>query len=413
MIPTKRISPLPLFDALEYIDWEKKYSLTGFPYVRKDFQYALDFLFCYKDNKETFNAYRREIERFLSWSWFIAHSSVLKIKRAHFEEYLEFCQSPPLAWIGLKKAPRFIEEEGLRIPNRQWRSFVATISKTSYRKGESPDKSNYLLSQKALQAIFATISSFYNFLIQNEITEINPVIQIKQKSKFLRKYQTKPKIRRLSERQWQYVIETAEHMAEKNPEQHERTLFIMTALYAMYLRISELTASGRWTPTMNDFAKDNSGNWWFTTVGKGNKQRQIAVSNAMLAALKRYRSFLGLTPLPSVGDNTPLLPKHKIKGAITSSTYIRELVQNCFDLAIAKLQKANFNEDADNLMNATVHWLRHTGISEDVKIRPREHVRDDAGHSSSAITDKYIDVELQARHASARKKKVKPKINLR
>lgn len=41
------------------------------------------------------------------------------------------------------------------------------------------------------------------------------------------------------------------------------------------------------------------------------------------------------------------------------------------------------------------HWLWHTGISEDVKIRPREHVRDDAGHSSSAITDKYIDIELR------------------
>jgi integrase len=198
-------------------------------------------------------------------------------------------------------------------------------------------------------------------------------------------------------------------MAQKNPEKHERTLFILTALYAMYLRISELTASERWIPTMNDFAKDQSGNWWFTTVGKGNKQRQIAVSNAMLTALKRYRRYLGLTPLSSVDDNTPLLPKQNTKGAITSSTYIREIVQNCFDLAIAKLQKANFNEDADNLMNATVHWLRHTGISEDVKIRPREHVRDDAGHSSSAITDKYIDVELQARHASARKKKVKPK----
>ncbi len=65
-------------------------------------------------------------------------------------------------------------------------------------------------------------------------------------------------------------------------------------------------------------------------------------------------------------------------------------------------------KEAQQLMMATVHWLRHTGISDDVKIRPREHVRDDAGHSSSAITDKYIDIELRERHASARKKKIKP-----
>ena len=51
-----------------------------------------------------------------------------------------------------------------------------------------------------------------------------------------------------------------------------------------------------------------------------------------------------------------------------------------------------------------MHWLRHTGISEDVKHRPREHVRDDAGHSSGAITDKYIDIERRDRHASAKDK---------
>ena len=40
------------------------------------------------------------------------------------------------------------------------------------------------------------------------------------------------------------------------------------------------------------------------------------------------------------------------------------------------------------LMDTAVHWLRHTGISDDAKIRPREHVRDDADHGSGAITDK-------------------------
>jgi len=38
-----------------------------------------------------------------------------------------------------------------------------------------------------------------------------------------------------------------------------------------------------------------------------------------------------------------------------------------------------------------------------MKIRPKEHVRDDAGHSSSDITDKYIDIELRERHRSAKK----------
>jgi integrase len=174
----------------------------------------------------------------------------------------------------------------------------------------------------------------------------------------------------------------------------------------MYLRISELTASLRWEPTMNDFFKDQDGCWWFTTVGKGNKERQIAVSDAMLTALKRWRIHLNLSSLPSAADNSPLIPKAKGKGPITSTSYIREIVQTCFDNAVQALQKDKHNDEAEALLDATVHWLRHTGISEDVKTRPREHVRDDAGHSSGAITDRYIDIELKARHKSAKDKQI-------
>ncbi len=250
------------------------------------------------------------------------------------------------------------------------------------------------------------MSSFYNFLIQEDYTEVNPILHVRQKNKYIRRQQGKPKIRRLSELQWGYVIETAEMMANNNDNYH-RTLFIMTALYSMYLRISELAASKRWTPKMCDFYRDHDGLWWFTTIGKGNKERQISVSDAMLAALKRYRKSMQMSPLPSPADTSPLLPRTKGKGAITNTSYIRKIVQRCFDEAIIRLMNDGFVEDADVLLEATVHWLRHTGISDDVKIRPREHVRDDAGHSSSIITDKYIDIDLRERHASARKKPVK------
>ncbi len=89
---------------------------------------------------------------------------------------------------------------------------------------------------------------------------------------------------------------------------------------------------------------------------------------------------------------------------MTSERPIRQLVQVCFDQAADRLEATGNQEEANNLRMATVHWLRHTGISEDVKHRPREHVRDDAGHSSSAITDKYIDTELRERHKTAKNK---------
>lgn len=91
---------------------------------------------------------------------------------------------------------------------------------------------------------------------------------------------------------------------------------------------------------------------------------------------------------------------------MTSETHIREIVQTCFDNTIDQLKQQNQEEEVESLMEATVHWLRHTGISYGVKIRPREHVRDDASHSSSAITDKYIDIELSERHKSAKRKTI-------
>ncbi len=396
-------SPLPLFDNLEY------FSLTDnslpacvesqlvpglLTAAKTDYKHASLFLYSYRGSTETFKAYRREVERLLQWCWFIQAKPLNSLTRADCEKFLEFCQSPPKNWIGLKHVARYIDSQGQRVPNEAWRPFVS-------------NKSVYTLSQSALQAIFAILSSFYNYLEQENYTAINPIAQIRQKSKFLRKQQSKRQIRRLSELQWNYVIETAELMATENPELHERTLFIMTALFAMYLRISELAASERWSPQMGHFYRDMDGLWWFKTVGKGNKERDISVSDAMLAALKRYRLSLGLTGLPFPAETTPLLSKTVGTGPLEGTRHIRKIVQACFDRAIQRLQSDGFTQEAEMLESATVHWLRHTGISEDVKHRPREHVRDDAGHSSSAITDRYIDIELRARHASAKKKLIK------
>lgn len=404
---TKTYLPLPLFDTLEHLNTQASVPQhTSLPLdANKDFQHALNFLHSYRGSNMTFNSYRREIERLLQWSWFIHKKSIKELTRIDFETFLEFCQAPPKHWIGTKHVERFLDQNGIRIHNPEWRPYVVRVSKTAFNNGGLlPDINNYVLSKNTLQAIFSILSSFYNYLEQEEYLSINPVAQIRQKSKFLRKRHLKAPVRRLSELQWAYVMETVTLMANENPALHERTLFIMTALFAMYLRISELAASKRWEPQMGHFFRDRDENWWFKTVGKGNKERDISVSDAMLNALVRYRLSLGLSKYPPPGDAHPLIPKFVGKGPITDVRQIRNIVQNCFDRTIERLKKDGFNDDADMLSTATVHWLRHTGISEDVKHRPREHVRDDAGHSSSAITDRYIDIELRERHASAKKK---------
>lgn len=426
---TKHYTPRPVFDTLaEVTDQYKSYFTNPNPrfYLQQwllecfngteiilpdtavqDYQGILNFLYSYRGSPDTFNSYRRELERLLQWSWFVRQQSLLGHKREDIEAFVEFCMKPPKRWIGLKTVARFRWVDGKKVANSAWRPFTVQVNKIDRRNGIQPQKKVYQFSQQSLKTLFGILGSFYKFLLQEEIAQINPVALIRQKSKFIRKEATQPTIRRLSDNQWQSVIQLAKEQAAKDVK-HERAVFILSCLFSMYLRISELVASPRWSPTQSDFFQDVDGNWWFRTVGKGNKARQIAVSDAMLEALQHYRkTYLKLPPLPLPGEKFPLVAHVKNDHApITSVRPIRRLVQQCFDQAADKIESEGDKHEAELLRVATVHWLRHTGISEDVKHRPREHVRDDAGHSSSAITDRYIDVELRERARSAKQKRI-------
>jgi len=401
----KRTLPKALFDTLTYMKKKKYYVTMKHIKHKKDYIHAYNFLLSYRGSIDTFTAYRREIERLLQWTWLIEKKPLPKITKELFEKYLQFCKKPLKSWIGLYRTPKFINIKGQRFPNSKWRPFVVTIPKKKFTSIKKLNASQYKLSRQSLKEIFAINQSFYNYLLEQRYVTINPIAQIRQKTKYFPRKIQKMVVRKLSDLQWSFVIETAEMMAQGSDE-YERLLFIMNMLYSLYLRISELTVTYRSEPQMKDFYKYDGG-WWFKTIGKGNKERSIPVSDELLKALKRYRKTLDLPALPSPQEETPLLPKQKGKGAITSSKTIRNMVQICFNRAIERMDEEGFNEEAEALKSATVHWLRHTGISNDVKFRPREHVRDDAGHSSSAITDKYIDIDLRERYLSAKNKKIK------
>src|SRR3990167_2916707 len=323
--------------------------------MKDDFIHTLAFLKSYAGSIGTFNSYRRETERLLQWAWLIKKVSIRELKRDDMEQFIKFCQNPPTTWINTHKVPRYLENAGQRKPNPDWRPFVVTISKIAHKLGKNPNVEQFALSQGAIQEIFAILSTYFNFLVAEEYLIANPVALIRQKSKFIRRQQQKAPIRRLSLLQWQTVLDVTEELILQDPVKYERTLFILSLLFGMYLRISELAATDRWTPRMNNFTKDSYDQWWFTTVGKGNKERQIAVSDSMLGSLIRWRIFLGLSRLPTPADTSPLLPKLRGRGPLSDTVPIRRLVQECFDRACEKLQCAGKQEEADNLAAATVH----------------------------------------------------------
>src|SRR5260363_434317 len=70
------------------------------------------------------------------------------IGRAEIEAYVAFCQNPPRSWTGIKKAPRFRDKGGTRVPNSDWRPFVATVAKAAHGRGQRPQLEDYALSPK-------------------------------------------------------------------------------------------------------------------------------------------------------------------------------------------------------------------------------------------------------------------------
>ena len=85
---------------------------------------------------------------------------------------------------------------------------------------------------------------------------------------------------------------------------------------------------------------------------------------------------------------------------------VRELVSEVYSLAAIIAEEHGDLSDAEIISSATVHWLRHTGISHDINHHKRSisAVRDDAGHESIETTNKYIHTSLEERHSSTKNK---------
>ncbi|MDG2348990.1 MAG: site-specific integrase [Gammaproteobacteria bacterium] len=389
MVSKVNKNPLALFDTIDFhldVQSSAMQHLKNFSQAAKDeYKHIFNFLTAYTGSPDTFNAYRREVERFFHWAWLIHEKGIFGCDRLSIQAYLKFVRNPPESWRSNVMVPRFVNDNGLRVPNDKWRPFL-----------------NKTLSDKSLQALVASLSTMYAYLVQEGCIGRNPVLMLRQKKQYIQNAPVTRVTRKLTAKQWSKVIEVIQKACVKD-DKYERHLFLLSMFYLLGLRISEVSQTDRRLPMMTDFIKDAHDCYWYTTVGKGNKYREIAVSDVMLDMLIRFRRWLRLDDYPVPGENIPLCPKFKGSGGL-GIRQVRNIIQHCFDMAIVELEAMGDHDEAKALSQATVHWLRHTSISADVQYRPREHVRDDAGHDNVTITDRYIDVDQQARHDSARKK---------
>jgi integrase len=348
--------------------------------------------------------FRNDIEKFLLWVFMVDKQHVDDLRKADILRYIDFCVAPPVRWISTQLHDRFNLSNGYFTSNLNWTPFRQTPPK--YDKDRVLDPKKYKPSLQTLESTFVALSSFYRHLIDEEISFGNPIPLAKRDCKHMIKDSQVKTISRLTEQQWQYLLDTAVELADTDAL-FERNLFIISTMKTLFLRLSELSERQDWTPVMSHFWTDEDNNWWFKVYGKGKKIRDITVPQGYLSYLKRYREWRGLSSLPSKGEQTVLVEKIRGRGGLTSRQ-ISRLVQQVFDAAFDKMKSEKGLDAAQKLNEATTHYLRHTGASMEIeRDRPLKDLSEDLGHSSSATTDTvYVQVERKKRASSGKDRKV-------
>ena len=375
-------------------------------WMRQHWDWAKEYLLYIGRNKSqhTYVRFRNDIEKFLLWVFMVDKQPVDDLRKADILRYIDFCVAPPVKWISTQLHDRFSLNNGYFASNLKWTPFRQTPRK--YDKDRVLDPKKYQPSLQTLESTFVALSSFYRHLIDGEICIGNPIPLAKRDCKHMIKDSQVKTISRLTEHQWQYLLDTAVKLADTDAL-FERNLFIISTMKTLFLRLSELSERLDWTPTMSHFWTDEENNWWFKVYGKGKKIRDITVPEGYLSYLKRYREWRGLSPLPSKGEQTVLVEKIRGRGGLTSRQ-ISRLIQQVFDAAYINMKTEQGSDAAQKLNEATTHYLRHTGASMEIeRDRPLKDLSEDLGHSSSATTDTvYVQVERKKRASSGKDRKV-------
>lgn len=407
--------PVPLFPGyaelkdLDFAEYQelKAYLDTGEPWWMGHWQWGREFLSYIGRNKSehTYTRFRNETERFLLWLFQFQTKPMDQLRKADILDYADFCWQPPVEWICTANHEKFRFHNGQYALNTQWAPFKLQLPKKS-APDKQTDKKKYRPSQQTLTAMFTAVIAFYKYLMNEEYLYGNPAQIAKSDCRhFIKDAQVK-EIRRLTEDQWKYVLDVALDLAEQD-HVYERSLFVICALKTLFLRISELSERANWSPVMSHFWQDSDGNWWLKIFGKGRKLRDITVPDAFLDYLKRYRRYRSLSPLPSSGELEPIVEKIRGRGGMTSRQLTR-IVQDVFDKAYDKMRLVEGEDNARKLLEASSHWLRHTGASMEVERgRALKDISEDLGHASMATTDTvYVQTENRKRAKSGKQRDV-------
>ena len=341
---------------------------SGRSSAQNDFEAIGLWLKRFDSSPHTRTNYRKEIERLYLWS-INRGMAISDLTLDDMEDYKKFLQDPQPKeeWCG----PPIGRDD----PN--WRPFSGKLS---------PSSRNQSLT---------ILSSGFTFLVEMGYLKYNPLKLIFKRDLRQQINKTGKIDRYLEHDLWNFLwdyIKNYQPTDDKDKAIHQRRIFLFRILYLLAPRLSEVAQH-----SMGSFLQER-GKWWWEVTGKGNKTAKIPVPMAMIAALKEYRVFLGLSPLPRPGDSTPLIPSLDDTNKRVSSKMIYLIVKDSLSQAATKLEKVSPHQ-AEKLRKASTHWMRHTSLTHQadkgIDIR---HLQATARHASITTTQRYLHEEEDSWH---------------
>lgn len=331
-----------------------------------------------RKSPSTYRAYRKEAERFLLWCTLVAHKTLRELRLEDVQAYQAFAKNPPDYW----RVPK--DEKGKqRSPSRSsvdWRPFKGPL------EGPAHD---YMVT---------TLRTLCAFLVKTGYLRLNPFFLVNKEAVTGTRLGAGKVLSQIQLRAIKTYIAQMPVKTELDVKIKARSEWIFMLLYTAGLRRSELLPPNGMGSFKADVDRDGSKEWWLTVIGKGNKERDIPIQASVIESMQHYRQVHGLPLIPSIHEkNGMVLSVRSSQGLAHADTIYKVFTSVCE--GAAHLIKDTDPAEAEGLLQATPHWLRHTSATHMLQEGADIHeVQENLGHSDVSTTGNYLQSDRRRRH---------------
>lgn len=328
----------------------------------------------YQERPHTLRSYRKEVERFYLWCLHERHKPLSSIDASDCLAYRAFLQNVPPTWLNRTQAPA---------GHPDWRPFRGQVEPSSQK-----------LALVIIQTLFEGLRDA-GYLVANPMKSVMKGFNLPA-----------PRInldRSFTSREWDWLMRCVND--EPPSPYRDRLRLMLELLVTMGLRANEL-AQARRTDLRRVEVRGEADAWILVVTGKRRKQREVPVSDSVVAMLEAHHQAFdeaGAPPSPTLiragasvkrwtqGDAGPELTAPPTEGGL-SAAGIYVTLKRFFKRAADRCQEGAL--DPERLRQGSTHWLRHTfGRQAAADEVPIEVIQQALGHTSLATTTIYTTTE--------------------